>query len=99
MNEADSGLVLGVALLASLVGSGVRCLGPPPPVRPMERLCAGEAERFADLCREVAVAHMEWSKHSTYGWFGPDDLPRLKENRAPGEYLIAKALRDRPGTS
>ncbi|MFF4582056.1 NUDIX hydrolase [Streptomyces sp. NPDC001373] len=42
---------------------------------------------------------LEWSKHTAYDWFGPGDLPRLKENRAPGEYLvhdlIARALRDR----
>ncbi|MFJ6050253.1 hypothetical protein [Streptomyces sp. NPDC092307] len=31
---------------------------------------------------------LEWTKHSAYGWFGPDDLDRLKENRLPGEFLI-----------
>ncbi|WP_406740567.1 hypothetical protein [Streptomyces atratus] len=43
---------------------------------------------------------LEWSKHSAFGWFGPGDLERLKENRAPGEFLIhdliARAVRDAP---
>ncbi|MDX6312119.1 MAG: hypothetical protein QOF44_1583, partial [Streptomyces sp.] len=30
----------------------------------------------------------EWAKHSTYDWFGPADLPRLKENRTPAEFLV-----------
>ncbi|GGU48110.1 hypothetical protein GCM10010289_80850 [Streptomyces violascens] len=41
---------------------------------------------------------LESVKHTAYAWFGPQDLPRLKENRAAGEFLIhdliATALRD-----
>ncbi|MGW1606404.1 hypothetical protein ACWCQV_36630, partial [Streptomyces eurythermus] len=48
--------------------------------------------------RRPARPVLEWSKHSAHRWFGPADLPVLKENRAPGEYLIhdliAKALRE-----
>ncbi|MCF2129465.1 NUDIX domain-containing protein [Strepomyces sp. STD 3.1] len=44
---------------------------------------------------------LEWSKHTAYDWFGPEDLSRLKENRGPGEFLIhdlvAAALQDRGG--
>ncbi|MFF7987347.1 hypothetical protein ACFZDK_51175 [Streptomyces sp. NPDC007901] len=43
---------------------------------------------------------LEWSKHSAYGWFGPADRHRLKENRSPGAFLIhgliSKVLQDRP---
>lgn len=46
---------------------------------------------------------LEWSKHTAYDWFGPENLHRLKENRAPGEYLvhdlIVMALRERPDGS
>ena len=43
---------------------------------------------------------LEWSKHSTCDWFGPDDLARLKENCGPGQFmihdLVARAIED-PG--
>ncbi|WP_340560954.1 NUDIX hydrolase [Streptomyces sp. GSL17-111] len=62
-----------------------------------------EADYLVTVDGDLDRPALEWSKHSTYDWFGPDDLPRLKENRAPGEHLIhdliAKALHDRPGAA
>lgn len=59
-----------------------------------------EADYLVEVDGDLDHPALEWSKHTAYDWFAPDDLPRLKENRAPGEYLIhdliAKALRDRP---
>lgn len=59
-----------------------------------------EADYLVEVDGDLDHPVLEWSKHTAYGWFGPDDLPRLKENRAPGEYLvhdlIAKALQTRP---
>ncbi|MFJ9795751.1 NUDIX hydrolase [Streptomyces sp. NPDC101145] len=47
-----------------------------------------EADYLVDVDGDLAAPALEWSKHSAYGWFGPGDLPRLKENRRPGEYLV-----------
>ncbi|MFE9552487.1 NUDIX hydrolase [Streptomyces sp. NPDC006692] len=59
-----------------------------------------EADYLVEVDGDLDHPALEWSKHITYDWFGPDDLPRLKENRAPGEYLIhdliTKALHARP---
>ncbi|MFD7014623.1 hypothetical protein [Streptomyces sp. NPDC059928] len=59
-----------------------------------------EADYLVEVDGDLDHPALEWSKHTTYDWFGPDDLPRLKENRAPGEYLIhdliTKALHARP---
>ncbi|MEU5398127.1 NUDIX domain-containing protein [Streptomyces sp. NPDC005963] len=59
-----------------------------------------EADYLVEVEGDLDHPTLEWSKHTAYGWFGPHDLPRLKENRAPGEYLVhdlvAKALHDRP---
>ncbi|WP_307805081.1 hypothetical protein [Streptomyces sp. VRA16 Mangrove soil] len=59
-----------------------------------------EADFLVEVDGDLSHPALEWSKHTAYGWFGPDDLHRLKENRALGEYLIhapiAKALPDRP---
>ncbi|MEV7414958.1 NUDIX domain-containing protein [Streptomyces sp. NPDC089919] len=56
-----------------------------------------EADYLVEVEGDLDRPALEWSKHSGYGWFGPDDLERLKENRAPGEYLIhdliARAVR------
>ncbi|MFJ4901277.1 NUDIX hydrolase [Streptomyces sp. NPDC088727] len=60
-----------------------------------------EADYLVEVDGDLRHPALEWAKHTAYDWFGPDDLPRLTENRAPGEYLIhdliAKALRDHPG--
>ncbi|WP_327350721.1 NUDIX hydrolase [Streptomyces sp. NBC_01304] len=59
-----------------------------------------EADYLVDVDGDLDHPALEWSKHTAYDWFGPDDLARLKENRAPGEGLIhdliAKALQERP---
>ncbi|MFF1926141.1 NUDIX hydrolase [Streptomyces sp. NPDC058221] len=47
-----------------------------------------EADYLVDVDGDLDHPALEWSKHSAFGWFGPADLPRLKENRAPGEFLI-----------
>ncbi|MEU5576361.1 NUDIX domain-containing protein [Streptomyces huasconensis] len=55
-----------------------------------------EADYLVEVDGDLDRPALEWSKHTAYDWFGPADLPRLKENRGPGEYLvhdlIAKAL-------
>jgi 8-oxo-dGTP diphosphatase len=62
-----------------------------------------EADFLVEVDGDLDHPALEWSKHSTYGWFGPADLRRLKENRSPGEFLIhdliSKVLRGRPDTS
>ncbi|MFI9254937.1 NUDIX hydrolase [Streptomyces sp. NPDC053069] len=59
-----------------------------------------EADYLVEVDGDLGHPALEWSKHTTYDWFGPEDLHRLKENRAPGEFLIhdlvAVALQDRP---
>lgn len=58
-----------------------------------------EVDYVVEVDGDLARPALEWSKHSAYGWFGPEDLPRLKENVAPGDScihdLVAKALRER----
>ncbi|MFS4093546.1 NUDIX hydrolase [Streptomyces sp. AF1A] len=58
-----------------------------------------EADFLVEVEGDLDRPTLEWSKHSAYGWFGPDALDRLKENRKPGEFLIhdliARAVRDR----
>ncbi|MFG2599231.1 NUDIX hydrolase [Streptomyces sp. NPDC048462] len=58
-----------------------------------------EADYLVEVDGDLAHPALEWAKHTAYDWFGPDDLPRLTENRAPGEHLIhdliARALLDR----
>ncbi|WP_445269641.1 NUDIX hydrolase [Streptomyces sp. DSM 41634] len=60
-----------------------------------------EADYLVEVDGDLDHPALEWSKHTAYDWFGPEDLPRLKENRAPGEFLIhdlvVAALQDRPG--
>ncbi|KMO94990.1 NTP pyrophosphohydrolase [Streptomyces roseus] len=59
-----------------------------------------EADYLVEVEGDLDRPRLEWSKHSAYGWFGPEDLDTLKENRVPGEFLvhdlIARALHDRP---
>ncbi|MFF4496861.1 NUDIX hydrolase [Streptomyces sp. NPDC001546] len=59
-----------------------------------------EADYLVEVDGDLDHPALEWNRHTAYDWFGPDDLPRLKENRAPGEHLvhdlIARALRERP---
>ncbi|MET9365875.1 NUDIX domain-containing protein [Streptomyces sp. NPDC006632] len=56
-----------------------------------------EADYLVEVDGDLDHPTLEWSKHTAYGWFGPDDLPRLKEGRAPQGFfihdLIASALR------
>ncbi|MFF3125293.1 NUDIX hydrolase [Streptomyces sp. NPDC057908] len=62
-----------------------------------------EADYLVEVDGDLDHPALEWSKHSAYGWFGPDNLARLRENRAPGEFLIhdliARAVQDRPESS
>ncbi|MEV7611379.1 NUDIX domain-containing protein [Streptomyces sp. NPDC089799] len=55
-----------------------------------------EADFLVEVDGDLARPALERGKHSGCGWFGPDALERLKENRAPGEFLvhdlIARAL-------
>ncbi|MFJ9613423.1 NUDIX hydrolase [Streptomyces noursei] len=59
-----------------------------------------EADYLVEVEGDLDHPALEWSKHSTYDWFGPESLDRLKENREPGEFLIhdliARAVQDRP---
>ncbi|MFJ8692299.1 NUDIX hydrolase [Streptomyces roseolilacinus] len=59
-----------------------------------------EADYLVEVDGDLRRPALEWSKHTSYAWFGPEDLPRLKENRGPGEHLvhdlIVRALRDHP---
>ncbi|MEU6548729.1 NUDIX domain-containing protein [Streptomyces sp. NPDC046915] len=59
-----------------------------------------EADYLVDVEGDLDHPMLEWSKHSTYGWFSPGNLDRLKENRDPGEFLIyeliARAMQDHP---
>ncbi|MEU6459919.1 NUDIX domain-containing protein [Streptomyces sp. NPDC047065] len=60
-----------------------------------------EADYLVEVDGDLNRPALEWDKHTAYDWFGPQDLPRLKENRAPGEFLVhdlvAAALQDRKG--
>ncbi|MFE9406427.1 NUDIX hydrolase [Streptomyces sp. NPDC006530] len=47
-----------------------------------------EADYLVEVDGDLDHPVLEWSKHTAYAWFGRADLPRLKQNRAPGEYLI-----------
>ncbi|MFI9776906.1 NUDIX hydrolase [Streptomyces sp. NPDC051956] len=47
-----------------------------------------EADWVVEVDGDLVHPALEWSKHSAYGWFGADELDRLKENRGPGEFLI-----------
>ncbi|MEU5592807.1 NUDIX domain-containing protein [Streptomyces sp. NPDC020298] len=47
-----------------------------------------EADYLVDVEGDLDHPDLEWSKHSAFGWFSPDNLDRLKENRDPGEFLI-----------
>ncbi|MFD7339089.1 NUDIX hydrolase [Streptomyces violascens] len=57
-----------------------------------------EADYLVDVDGDLDRPRLESAKHTASAWFGPQDLPRLKENRAAGEFLIhdliATALRD-----
>ncbi|MFB8393918.1 NUDIX hydrolase [Streptomyces yangpuensis] len=61
-----------------------------------------EADYLVEVEGDLSAPALEWSRHSRYGWFGRDDLARLKENRRPGEFLvhdlIARAIAERPAT-
>ncbi|MDQ0989088.1 NUDIX hydrolase [Streptomyces sp. V3I7] len=61
-----------------------------------------EADYLVEVEGDLDHPVLEWSKHSAYGWFGPDNLDPLKENREPGQFLIhdliarATAVQGRP---
>ncbi|MEU2451890.1 NUDIX domain-containing protein [Streptomyces sp. NPDC012765] len=59
-----------------------------------------EADYLVEVEGDLGRPVLEGSKHSDHGWFGPEDLGRLKENRRPGEFLIhdliARAVRRSP---
>ncbi|MFE1175978.1 NUDIX hydrolase [Streptomyces sp. NPDC058773] len=59
-----------------------------------------EADFLVEVDGDLDRPAVERPQHTDYDWFGPDDLPRLTENRAPADLLvhdlIAAALRDRP---
>jgi 8-oxo-dGTP diphosphatase len=47
-----------------------------------------EADFLVEVHGDLSRPTLEWSKHTTFAWFGPDELPRLKEGLSPGQYLI-----------
>ncbi|MFG2990451.1 NUDIX hydrolase [Streptomyces sp. NPDC048257] len=64
-----------------------------------------EADYLVEVDGDVDHPTLEWSKHTAFGWFGPDDLDHLKENHPPGESSIhdliarvVRVVRDRPDT-
>ncbi|MDT0445000.1 NUDIX hydrolase [Streptomyces johnsoniae] len=60
-----------------------------------------EADYVVDVAGDLDAPALEWAKHPRYGWFGPADLERLKENRLPADQLVydvaARALGLAPG--
>lgn len=62
-----------------------------------------EADYLVEVDGDLSCPALEWSKHSAYGWFGPDNLDHLKDNRGPGEFLIhdliSRAVQDRADKS
>jgi 8-oxo-dGTP diphosphatase len=44
-----------------------------------------EADFLVEVDGDLERPAPEWSGHTAYGWFGPGDLERLTENRAPGD--------------
>ncbi|MFF2216892.1 NUDIX hydrolase [Streptomyces antibioticus] len=61
-----------------------------------------EADYLVEVDGDLDHPELEWSKHDAYDWFGPDTLPRLKENCEPGQFMIhdviARAIEDHLGT-
>ncbi|MHA6759897.1 NUDIX hydrolase [Streptacidiphilus sp. PAMC 29251] len=51
-----------------------------------------EADYLVEVDGDLDAPALEWSKHSGYAWFGRADLPRLKENCAPGDFLIHELI-------
>ncbi|CAL9557054.1 hypothetical protein SUDANB171_04541 [Streptomyces sp. enrichment culture] len=47
-----------------------------------------EVDYLVEVEGDLSAPRLEWSKHPRYGWFGPDRLEELKENRAPEEQLV-----------
>ncbi|MGP3769421.1 NUDIX hydrolase [Streptomyces sp. SDT5-1] len=62
-----------------------------------------EADYLVEVDGDLDHPTLEWSKHSTYDWFGPHNLARLKENCGTDQFLIhdlvARALPGRPAPS
>ncbi|TDC62329.1 NUDIX domain-containing protein [Streptomyces hainanensis] len=60
-----------------------------------------EADYLVDVSGDLAAPALEWEKHPEFGWFGPAELDRLKENRRPEDQLVhrvaARALGLAPG--
>ncbi|MEU0674769.1 NUDIX domain-containing protein [Streptomyces sp. NPDC006172] len=47
-----------------------------------------EADCLVDVEGDLTAPDLEWAKHSAYDWFGPAELPRLKEGLSPGQFLV-----------
>ena len=51
-----------------------------------------EADFLVEVDGDLSRPALDWSKHTACDWFGPADLPRLKEDRAPGELHVHDLL-------
>ncbi|GGX85009.1 NUDIX hydrolase [Streptomyces fructofermentans] len=47
-----------------------------------------EADFLVEVDGDLDRPRLEPSEHTACGWFGPDDLHRLKENCPPGQFLV-----------
>ncbi len=47
-----------------------------------------EADYVVEVDGDLDRPDLEWAKHPRFGWFGPGDLDRLTENRAPHDQLV-----------
>ncbi|MEU9100173.1 NUDIX domain-containing protein [Streptomyces sp. NPDC048361] len=58
-----------------------------------------EADYLVEVDGDLDHPALEWSKHTAYDWFGPENLPRLQEGRPAGDFyihdLIAAVVRGR----
>ncbi len=51
-----------------------------------------EADFLVEVEGDLSRPALEWDRHTGFHWFVPEDLPRLKENLSPGQYLIHDLL-------
>ncbi|UED83635.1 NUDIX hydrolase [Streptomyces profundus] len=47
-----------------------------------------EADFVVEVTGDLSRPRLEWSKHPTYDWFGPDRLHLLKENKRSADQLV-----------